>query len=353
MGRALHNVALATAAGSLVYWAGKRLARIRRRLDPRGKNVLITGGSRGLGLVLARQFADRGANIAVLARSEEELNRVTDEFIHRDVKFVAITCDVTHREDAEKAVAQVEATLGPVDILINNAGSICVGPFETMTADDFTEALNIHLWAPLYMTWAVLPSMRERTNAPGRGARIVNISSIGGKIPIPHLAPYCASKFALTGLSECMRTELAKDNIFVTTVCPGLMRTGSPRQVGVKGRYQQEYAWFILGDSLPGLSMNVRRAASRIIDATLYGDPDLILSIPAKLAAKLHALAPELTAHLLRLQNAVLPAPPAHWDSGQGAPRKLGKQSESPLSRSFVTALTQKAARENNQLANG
>jgi NAD(P)-dependent dehydrogenase (short-subunit alcohol dehydrogenase family) len=350
------NLVLAAAAGALVYWAGKRLARIRRYLDPRGKNVLITGGSRGLGLVLARQFAQRGANIAVLARSEEELNRVTDEFIHRNVKFVAITCDVTHREDAEKAVAQAEATIGPIDILINNAGTICVGPFETMTAEDFQQALDTHLWAPLYMTWAVLPSMRERRAGEGGGrgsGRIVNISSIGGKIPVPHLAPYCASKFALTGLSQCMRTELAKDNIFVTTVCPGLMRTGSPRQVGVKGRYQQEYAWFILGDSLPGISMNVQRAASQIIDATLHGDPDITLSLPAKIATRLHALAPELTAHLLRLQNAVLPAPPANWDSGEGVPRKLGKESESPLSRSFITTLTQQAARDNNQLANG
>jgi NAD(P)-dependent dehydrogenase (short-subunit alcohol dehydrogenase family) len=348
MGRELRDLAFTAAAGGLVYWAGKRLARMGRRFDPRGRNVLITGGSRGLGLVLAREWAARGANIAVLARNEEELNRVTDEFTHRDVKFVAITCDITHREDAESAVAQAEEIIGPVDVLINNAGSIAVGPFETMTAEDYDEALKIHLWAPLYMSWAVLPSMRER----GFG-RIVNISSVGGKIPVPHLAPYCASKFALTGLSECMQTELAKDNIFVTTVCPGLMRTGSPRQVGVKGRYEQEYAWFILGDSLPGVSMNVQRAARQILDATIHGDPEVILSLPARLAVRLHGLAPELTAHLLRLQNAVLPSPPEHWDSGEGMARKLGKHSESAVTRSFLTTLTQQAAEDTNQLANG
>jgi short-subunit dehydrogenase len=348
MGRQLQDLVFTAAAGGLVYWAGKRLARMSRRFNPQGKNILITGGSRGLGLVLAREWAARGSNVAVLARSEEELNRVTDEFVHKGVGFVAITCDITHREDVETAVHQVESTLGPVDVLVNNAGTIQVGPFETVTADDFEEALKLHLWAPLYLSWAVLPSMRER----GFG-RIVNISSIGGKIPVPHLAPYCASKFALTGLSECMRTELAKDNIFVTTVCPGLMRTGSPRQVGVKGKYEREYAWFKLGDSIPGLSMNVERAARQILDAAIHGDPEVILSLPAKLATRMHALAPEFTAHLLRLQNAVLPAPPDKWDSGQGVRKKLGKESESAVTRSFVAALTDKAAENTNQLANG
>ena len=131
------------------------------------------------------------------------------------------------------------------------------------------------------------------------------------------------------------------------------MRTGSPRQVSVKGKYEQEYAWFVLGDSIPGLSMEVRSAARRIIDATAHGDPELILSLPAKMATKLHGIAPEFMQHLMRLQNALLPAPPERWDSGQGVRRKMGKESESSLTRSFVTALTQKAAEENNQLANG
>jgi NAD(P)-dependent dehydrogenase (short-subunit alcohol dehydrogenase family) len=347
MGRQLHNLLVTAAAGSLAYWAGKRLARIGRRLDPRGKVVLITGGSRGLGLVMAREWASRGAKVAVCARNPEELNRVTDEFIHKGPDFAAIPCDLTDRADVERMVADVEDQLGPVDILLNNAGTITVGPFETMTADDFQEAMALHFWAPLYTSWAVLPSMRERG-----GGRIVNISSIGGKIPIPHLVPYVASKFALTGLSEAMRTELTKDNIFVTTVCPGLLRTGSPRNVGVKGRYQQEYAWFILGDSLPGASMDARRAARQVLSAALHGDAEVVLSLPAKMAVRLYGIAPELVTGLMGLQNAaLLPKPPARWDSGEGARKRSGKESESPITRSFLTGLTQTAAEQNNELA--
>jgi short-subunit dehydrogenase len=286
--------------------------------------------------------------VAICARDREELNRVTDEFIHRAVPFAAFPCDVTDRAQVEQLVGDVENALGPIDILINNAGIITIGPFETMTADDYQEAMDLHFRAPLYTALTVLPSMRER----GLG-RIVNIASIGGKLPVPHLAPYCASKHALVGLSESMRAELAKDNILVTTVCPGLMRTGSPRNASVKGRYEQEYAWFKLGDSLPGVSMDARRAARKIVDAAEHGDPEVILSLPAKLAIHMHGLAPDLTAMLLQMQNALLPAPPARWDSGEGARKRPGKAAESKITQSFAAGLTDSAAAENNQLANG
>jgi short-subunit dehydrogenase len=235
---------------------------------------------------------------------------------------------------------------GPVDVLINNAGTITVGPLELMTAEDYEEAMDLHFWAPLWTTLTVLPSMRER----GMG-RIVNISSIGGKVPVPHLAPYVASKFALTGWSETVRAEVAKDGIYVTTVCPGLMRTGSPRNVGVKGRYEQEYGWFVLGDSLPGASMSARRAARKIVDAAMHGDGEVILGVPAQAAARLYGVAPGFVAELVRLQNQwVLPRRPEKWDSGEGAAKQMGWESESGVTRSFLTTLTQKAAAENNEV---
>src|SRR5262249_52903527 len=138
---------------------------------------------------------------------------------------------------------------GPIDVLINNAGVIEVGPLETMTLQDFEEAMRTHFWGPVYTTMAVLSEMRYRG-----GGRIVNISSIGGKVSVPHLVPYCASKFALCGLSEGLRAELAKDNILVTTVIPGLMRTGSPPNATFKGRHREEYAWFSISDALPVVS---------------------------------------------------------------------------------------------------
>jgi NAD(P)-dependent dehydrogenase (short-subunit alcohol dehydrogenase family) len=332
-------VAAGIGAG-LVYFAGRNLVRQRRRMHLRGRVVLVTGGSRGLGLVLAREFAARGAKVAVCARDIAELNQVADEFLHRKEEVLALPCDVTVREEVQALVREVEGRLGPVDILVNNAGTITVGPFESMTEQDFERSMALHFWAALYTSWAVLPSMQAR----GAG-RIVNISSIGGKMPVPHLAPYCASKFALTGLSECMRAELAKDNVWVTTVCPGLMRTGSPRNVDVKGKHQQEYAWFVLGDSLPGISMNARRAARKIVAAAEFGDAELVLSLPAKMAARLHGIAPRLSSEVMRAGNRMLPGL-----LGDGGRARKGFESESWVSRSFLTGLTRAAAERNNEM---
>jgi NAD(P)-dependent dehydrogenase (short-subunit alcohol dehydrogenase family) len=190
------------------------------------------------------------------------------------------TCDVTDPLAVQTTVDRVTDDFGSIDALINNAGTIAIGPLEEMTREDYELAMNVNFWGPLNVATAVLPQMRQR----GEG-RIVNIGSIGGKIAMPHLTPYSASKFALVGLSEGMRAELAKDGVTVTTVCPGLMRTGSPRNVMVKGRHREEYAWFSISDSLPGLSMGAPRAARHIIAAMRRGDAELILSLPAKLAA--------------------------------------------------------------------
>ncbi|HKY04409.1 MAG TPA: SDR family NAD(P)-dependent oxidoreductase, partial [Blastocatellia bacterium] len=228
------------------------------------------------------------------------------------------------------------------DVLINNAGVIEVGPMDVMTAGDYEEAMRTHFWGPLYTTLAVLPAMRSRSEG-----RIVNISSIGGKISVPHLLPYSASKFALTGFSEGLRAELAGDGIVVTTVCPGLMRTGSPRNATFKGRHRGEFAWFMISDSLPLISMNAERAARQIIDACKRGDAEVVLSLPAKLAALFHGVFPGLTADLLGLVNLALPGP-----GGIGTARARGAESRSALTPSWLTALSDKAAAENNELVN-
>lgn len=328
------------AAGAGLFAACRILRRHRRYLNPRGKVVLITGGSRGLGLLLARQFSAAGARVVVCARDGEELKRASDEFAGSGRDFVALPCDVTDREQIHKLIDEIVRDMGRLDILINNAGIISVGPLDTMTLRDFELAFKVHVWAPLYATLAVLPHMRRQG-----GGRIVNISSIGGKIAVPHLLPYDASKFALVGLSEGLRAELMADNIYVTTICPGLMRTGSPRNAFMKGHHRAEYAWFALGDSLPGLSMSAVRAAARIVRATLYGDAQTVLSLPAKLVATFHDLFPELTTDLLGLVNRMLPGP-----GGIGSAAAYGRYSETRLTRSFLTGLSRSAAVANNEL---
>src|SRR5688500_2488795 len=338
------NLLCAALAGVSVFAAATAAVRWSRRFDFRGKVVLITGGSRGLGLVMARQLAEEGARIAICARDPNELHDAVDDLAARGAEVVAVPCDVTSQESVGRMVAEVVKRFGGVDVLINNAGTIAVGPMETMTVADYEEAMRTHFWGPLYTTLAVLPHLRQRG-----GGRIVNISSIGGKIAVPHLLPYSASKFALTGFSEGLRAELQKDNIYVTTVCPGLMRTGSPRNAFFKGRHREEYAWFHVSDALPLTAMHARRAARQVVTACRYGRGEVILSVQAKLAAKLFGLFPSLVAQAAALVNEyALPAP-----GGIGAIKVQGKQSESPVTRSWVTGLSQQAAEENNQVKRG
>jgi short-subunit dehydrogenase len=331
---------LATALGIGVAAAYAALRRRRLEYEWENKVVLITGGSRGLGLVLARSFAAKGARIAIIARDAEELERAVTDLRKDGTAVFQTTCDVRNQSEVERAVEAVRSHYGQIDVLVNNAGVIQVGPLEVQTQTDFESAMAVHFWGAFYMMQAVLPEMKRR----GAG-RIVNISSIGGKIPVPHLAPYCASKFALVGLSGAMRVELAKDNIFVTTVCPGLMRTGSHVNAVFKGQNEKEFAWFSIGNALPVSSIGAERAAEQIIEATERGDAELIISVQAKLAAKAHALFPELAADISSLVNRMLPDA-----GGIGENHALGKDSASYLSPSFITASIDEQSRRNNEL---
>jgi NAD(P)-dependent dehydrogenase (short-subunit alcohol dehydrogenase family) len=201
--------------------------------------------------------------------------------------------------------------------------------------------MNTHFWGPLYSTLAALPHMRREG-----GGRIVNISSVGGRIGLPHLVPYSASKFALTGLSDSLRYELARDNILVTTVCPGLMRTGSPLNAVFKGNHPQEYAWFAISDSLPLATIDADRAARQIINACRRGDAELVITVQAKLAILARTAAPELFAAAMSFINGLLPGPAGQ----EGDQARLGRDSESAWAPSALTEPTYKAAEENNEL---
>ena len=330
-----------TAFAAGMYGAARLAARASRKYDFRDKVVVITGGSRGLGLLMARRFGAEGANLVICSRDHEELRRAEADLRGRGVRVTAVHCDVRLKVAVEDLVRSAVATCGGIDVLVNNAGVIQVGPLDSMTEQDFNESLDTHFWAPLHAINAALPVMRGRG-----GGRIVNISSIGGKVAVPHLAPYCAGKFALTGLSQAITTELRRDNIYVTTVYPNLIRTGSPRNALFKGQHEKEYAWFTLGDSLPGLSQDADRAASRIVNACRYGEPELVTALPAALAVRFHALMPWLSLETAAAVNRVaLPAP-----GGIGTNRVRGHQSESAITQSSLTRLTRKAAERNNEV---
>lgn len=332
------NRLLPLALGVGLVLVGRALFRQSRKYDLRGKVVLITGGSRGLGLVMARQLAAEGARLAICARSIDQLRRAEQELRGRGAEVLAVPCDLTLPDEVEALVERVRARFGRVDVLINNAAIIQIGPLENLTVGDFDEALATNFYGPLHTILAVLPEMKRR-----REGRIVNVVSVGGKVGLPHLLPYVASKYALGGFSKGLRAEVAKDGIVVTTVFPNLTLTGSSRNAIIKGQHDKEYAWFKIADALPGLSDTAENTAAAIISALKNGDAELVVTFSGKFFALVNELLPELTTDVLGLINRFLPGP------GSDQPQR-GFESESSRSRGAIASRSDRAAERNNEL---
>lgn len=268
------------------------------------KVVVITGGSRGLGLALAKRFAKEGAKICLIARDPQELERAQDILQQYTTPYSILTCecDITNQEQLSAAFGRVLGRWGDIDVLVNNAGSILVGPFDSMTLEDFEAQMKLHLYANIQATQKILPIFRKK-----RDGRIINICSMGGKIAVPHMIPYDSSKFALAGFSQGITAEFAKENIAVTTVYPTVMRTGSPIQAVFKGDSRKEFEWFANADVFPGLSSDVSEVAEKIVEASRERKSELIPFIPAKFRMLLGTVFPELALFAMGLVNRLLP----------------------------------------------
>jgi short-subunit dehydrogenase len=320
---------------------------IQRRIQTRhsftGQSVVITGGSRGLGLILAREMAAEGARLTILGRDRDSLTDAADELaVNYDVDVLAIPGDISDREHVANVIDRVIAEYGRIDVLINNAGIIQIGPYEHMGLHDFEEAMGVHFWGPLYAMMAAIRHMRHQ----GEG-RIVNISSIGGVVAVPHLLPYVASKFALTGLSDGLRAELARENVYVTTVVPGLMRTGSHVNALVKGQHEPEFAWFSILGAIPLNSTHALAAARQILDACRRGDPHLTITPQARLLAIANTLFPGAVATGMALfEQWLMPGP----TGAEGNEIRAGWESSSEWVPSALTWPADRHIEKNNQL---
>jgi NAD(P)-dependent dehydrogenase (short-subunit alcohol dehydrogenase family) len=333
--------ALGMAAGLGASLIAARLARARLAISFENRVVVITGGSRGLGLVMARQLAAEGARIVLLARDLDELDRAREHLESMGAEVMTLRCDVRRRADVRATIDAVVERWHGIDVLVNNAGVIQVGPLELMTNADFENALATHFWGPLHLMLEVVPIMRHR----GFG-RIVNIASIGGKIAVPHLAPYSASKFALVGLSDAVRTELERHGIRVTTVAPGLMRTGSAINAQFKGQHEAEYLWFKTASSLPGLTISAERAARKILEACRYGDPALTITPQAKLLAVAANAVPGAVARAMMLVERFLP----ESNGADASLTRKGRELRPHPIPAIVTRLADRAAVANNEV---
>jgi len=310
----------------------------------RDKVVVITGGSRGLGLALAEEFGRRGAQLVLNARNEGQLAEARRLLVDRGAvpsaeDVLIVPADLRNPEDASRLIDEATRRFGRVDVLINNAGVITVGPIENQSLEQFREVMDSNFFSGLHCTMAVLPQMLER-----RAGSIANVTSIGGRVAVPHLLPYCASKFAAVGLSEGLGMELRSRGIRVTTICPGLMRTGSHRNAFFTGDSSREYQWFSLVANTPGASASARHAAKKIASGIAAGRAEITITPQALLAARLGNLSPE--AKRIAMMAMYMALPDAR--EGQNVPHRGGDVRERELFPASTIGTS--AARQYNQM---
>ena len=192
-------------------------------LENRG--AVVTGGGRGIGAATARALARAGARVVVSARSTQEIEAVRDDLIGLGHQVWSMPCDVTDAEQVDALAKQSRELVGPVQILINNAGIASSAPLKDLTLAEWQRLMAVNATAPFLCTQAFMPGMLET----GWG-RVINVASIAGKIGAPYIAGYCASKHAVVGFTRAVAAEVAAKGVTVNAVCPGYVDTPMTEQ---------------------------------------------------------------------------------------------------------------------------
>jgi len=342
--RSLRILAAAVAGlGALGVVSAARLLARRRGLlggeapgDLAGKVAVVCGGSRGLGRAVARELARSGASVAICARSEQALAEAFQEIDALGVPVIAHVCDLRDEVQTRGFLARVTEELGPIDVLVANAATITVGPIETVTPTQMTQAMRAIFGTTVNAALAALPAMQAR-----RRGTIAIVGSIGGKIGVPHLAPYSAAKFACLGFAETLRAEVAKDGVRIMSVVPGLMRTGSHVHARFRGRPEAELGWFGTSAMMPLLSIDADRAARRIVRGIRRGADEVVLTPAAYVVGRTRDLFPSLWSAAMAIASRLLPRAP------EAGPRVIEKEGEEVFRASsspFLHALEKRTA---------
>lgn len=202
-----------------------------------GKTALITGGSRGIGLAIARRLGKLGAHVCICARDASRLERATDQLKQEGIRALGVHANVTLSADVELLVQKAQTSLGPIEILVNNAGTGYFGPVHETSEAHWDSVLDTNLKGVFLLTKAVAPGMIAR-----RSGHIINIASLAGKNAFAGGATYCASKWGLLGFSYCAAEDLRTHGIRVSVISPGSVATefGQPSSKDVSKMLQPE-----------------------------------------------------------------------------------------------------------------
>jgi short-subunit dehydrogenase len=224
-----------------------------------GANAIVTGGSRGIGPVIARALAGRGAKVALAARSEEELEKVRAELEEAGGTAISVPGDVTKAADRKALVERTEAELGPVDVLVNNAGFDHFSSFTDLSAEDIERMLELNLYALILLTREVVPAMLQR-----KRGHVVNLSSGAGKTMVPYSAVYSATKHAVVGFTLSLRAELHGSGVSASVVAPGYVKGA--------GMYERDWG----SKTPPGTSTTVDKVARAVVKAIEKDVPEIV-----------------------------------------------------------------------------
>ena len=332
------------ATGAALGVGVSALSERRRARSMRGKVALVTGGSRGLGLQLAREFGASGASVVICARGREGLDRAVAELTGRGVAAHGVVCDIGDPKAVDALLDAAVERFGRLDVVVNSAGIMRVGPQETIADEDFAQAMDIMFWGPFHLSRAAVERMR------GTGGTVVNVTSIGAYLSVPHMLSYSVAKRAWAALSEGLAAETGGTGVRVLTVVPGLMRTGSHKGVLFSGDPEREYAWFALAAGLPLLSVSAERAARGIVRAAASGRGFLIITPATRIGLAVHGVAPGLTQRALRVVGRLLPRAPQiamERHGSEAADSRIGRLVDT------VGVLNDRAGRRLNQPSRG
>lgn len=189
--------------------------------DVAGKSAFITGGASGMGLAMARSFAGAGMRVAIADIEQSALNAVSEEFAETNASVITIRADVSNPQSMENAANETKSAFGNVHVLVNNAGVVAGGPLAEAEANDWRWQMQVNLDGVFHGLSAFLPQMLEH----GEAGHVVNTASLAGHMAVPRLGVYSATKFAVVGISETLRAELAESALGVSVLCPGVVAT--------------------------------------------------------------------------------------------------------------------------------